>query len=280
MEREFLAALAAAGLEPVKPLDLPEGKLVRFRVRGDKSGSRNGWAVLHRSPVAAGAFGSWRTGEQHTWRADTPCDLSPAERAEQRRKLQAAQQARADEEARVRAAAAARAVKLWGTAQPATNAHPYLQAKGVHAYGLRAVRDQLIVPARDTEGRLHTLQFIGPDGTKRFLTGGRISGCYFAIGKPHDVLLLGEGYATCATLYQATGHAVAVAFNAGNLLPVARALRAKFPRLQLVIAADNDTGTDGNPGLTAAIAAALAVGGRVAVPHFDKDPHGQPDRLQ
>lgn len=280
MERDFLAALAAAGLEPVKPLDLPEGKLVRFRVRGDKSGSRNGWAVLNRLPVAAGAFGSWRTGEQHTWRADAPQDLSPAERAEQRRKLQAAQQARAEEEARVRAAAAARAVKLWGSARPATNAHPYLQAKGVHAYGLRAVRDQLIVPARDIDGRLHTLQFIGPDGGKRFLTGGRISGCYFAIGRPRDVLLLAEGYATGATLYQATGNAVAVCFNCGNLLPVARALRAKFPALRLVVCADNDTGTPGNPGLTAARAAARAVGGCVAVPHFNKEQHGQPDRLQ
>lgn len=75
---------------------------------------------------------------------------------------------------------------------------------------------------------LHTLQFILPDGSKRFLSGGRISGCYYAMGRPAGVLLLCEGYATGATLHQATGHAVAVAFNCGNLPVVARALRAKF----------------------------------------------------
>ena len=273
MDNEFLNAIAAAGLAPVKTIELPEGRIVRFRVEGDKAGSRNGWAILHRHPIPAGAFGSWKTGEQHTWRATTNETATPAERAELQRKLQAAQQARAAEEARVRAEAAARALKLWNGAKPATDDHPYLRAKGVHAYGLRALRDQLMVPARDADGRLHTLQFIGPDGSKRFLTGGRIAGCYYAIGRPDDALLLAEGYATAATLHQATGRAVAVCFNCGNLVAVARALRSKFPRLRFVICADNDTGTPGNPGLTAAHQAAKAIGARVAFPSFEGVAH-------
>ncbi|NMG46751.1 toprim domain-containing protein [Azoarcus communis] len=268
MDEEFMAAIAAAGLEPAKPLELIEGKLERFRVQGDKAGSRNGWAVLHLHPVPVGAFGSWKTGEQHTWKAISNEAMTPAQRAELQRSMQAAQEARSAEEARVRAHAAARALKLWDGAKPATNDHPYLVAKGVPAYGLRVLRDQIMVPARDADGRLHTLQFIAPDGGKRFLTGGRIAGCYFAIGRPDDALLLAEGYATGATLYQATGKAVAVCFNCGNLLPVARALRAKFPRLRFVICADNDSGTPGNPGLTAARAAAKAVGACVAFPTF------------
>ncbi|WP_418648794.1 toprim domain-containing protein [Thauera butanivorans] len=274
METEFLDAIAAAGLAPVKPFDLPEGRIVRFRVQGDKAGSRNGWAILHRHPIPAGVFGSWKTGEQHTWKATTNETVTPAERAELQRKLQAAQQARAAEEARVRAEAAARALKLWNGAKPATDDHPYLRAKGVHAFGLRALRDQLMVPARDADGQLHTLQFIGPDGGKRFLTGGRIAGCYYAIGRPDDALLLAEGYATAATLHQATGRAVAVCFNCGNLVAVARALRAKFPRLKLVVCADNDAATAGNPGLSAAREAARAVGGLVAVPNFGDLAHG------
>lgn len=273
MDNEFLNAIAAAGLAPVKALELPEGRIVRFRVEGDKAGSRNGWAILHRHPIPAGAFGSWKTGEQHTWRATTNETATPAGRAELQRKLQAAQQARTAEEARVRAEAAARALKLWSGAKPATDDHPYLRAKGVHAYGLRALRDQLMVPARDADGHLHTLQFIGPDGSKRFLTGGRIAGCYYAIGRPDDALLLAEGYATAATLHQATGRAVAVCFNCGNLVAVARALRAKFPRLRFVICADNDAGTPGNPGLTAAHQAAKAIGARVAFPSFEGVAH-------
>ncbi len=273
-ETAFLAAIAAAGLESVKPLKLSEGKLERYRVVGDKAGSRNGWAVLHHAPVPAGAFGSWRTGESHTWRAESDNRLSPADRAELQRKLRDMQQARAEEEARVHASARQRAAKLWATAHPATSAHPYLVAKRVPAYGIRQLRDMLVIPARDGDGELHTLQFIGVDGGKRFLTGGRIAGCYCAIGRPADVLLLAEGYATAATLYQATGKAVAVAFNAGNLGPVAKALRAKFPRLRLVICADNDHATPGNPGIKAALAAAWAVGGWVAAPRFVGVAHG------
>ena len=153
-----------------------------------------------------------------------------------------------------------------------TNANLYLQRKGVNAYGIRQLRDMLVVPVRDAPGLLHSLQFISTDGAKRFLTGGRIQGCYFAIGKPFDMLLLAEGMATACTLHQATGAAVAVCFNCGNLLPVARALRDKYPRLRIVVCADNDVATPGNPGLTHGRAAALAVDGYLAVPRFEQAP--------
>jgi putative DNA primase/helicase len=274
MTAAFLDALRAAGLEPVKPLKLVDGKLERFRVVGDKAGSCNGWAVFHHHPTQHGAFGSWKTGESHTWHEAKPSTLDPAARAELQRQLRAMQQARAEEDAKVREDAATKAARLWEKARPATDAHPYLMAKQVRAYGIRQLREMLVIPARDEAGRLHTLQFIGADGAKRFLTGGRIRGCYCAIGRPIDVLLICEGYATAATLFHATGHATAAAFSAGNLEPVARALHAKFPRLALVLAADNDHATPGNPGLTAALAAARAVGGRVAVPTFPEVAHG------
>ncbi len=269
MDNTIQDAMASAGLRPHKPIDLPAtGKIVRFRLEGDKSGSRNGWAVLHAGVVLSGAFGSWKTGESHTWHEATSKPLTQAERQELRRQLQATQAARAEEQVAVHASARQRAEKLWSTARPATNAHAYLQRKAVHAYGIRQLRDMLLIPARDVHGALHTLQFITGDGTKRFLTGGRIVGCYFAIGKPRDMLLLAEGLATASTLHQATGAAVAVCFNCGNLLPVAKALRSKFPKLRLIVCADNDSHTPGNPGVTHARAAAKAVGGFLAVPMF------------
>lgn len=266
----MIDAMRAAGLGPAKDLDLsPDGRLVRYRVDGDKAGSRNGWAVLHGGAITAGAFGSWRTGESRTWHEKAATQQTPAQRAELKRHLRAMQQARAVEQEAVHVAARAKAEWLWSTAHPATDAHPYLRAKNVQAYGVRQLRNMLVVPARDAHGQLHTLQFIGPDGSKRFLTGGRIRGCYFAIGKPFHTLMLAEGLATGSTLHAATGEAVAVCFNCGNLEPVARALRDKFPRLRLVICADNDQHTQGNPGVTHATAAARAVGGLVAVPRFE-----------
>lgn len=263
-------AIAAAGLAPHGDLDLAgDGKLQRYRIEGDKAGSRNGWAVLYSHPVMAGAFGSWKTGESHTWcekRSDKPA--TPAERVELQRQMKAAQEARAAEQASVHASARQRAAKLWATARPATDAHPYLQRKQIGAYGVRQLRDMLVIAARDVNGELHTLQFISPDGSKRFLTGGRIVGCYFAIGRPVDSMLLCEGLATASTLHRATGRAVAVAFNCGNLVAVAKVLRMKFPAMRLVVCADNDFQTQGNPGVTHARAAARAVGGYLAVPKF------------
>lgn len=266
----FLDAMRAAGLEPAKMLELEaDGKIHRYQVAGDKSGSRNGYYVLHSRPVDAGGFGSWRTNEYHTWHAENAAPQTEQQRTELRRQVAAMQRARQAEQASVHAAASARAAALWARARPATNAHPYLHRKGVHAYGVRQLRDMLVIPALDANKQLCTLQFISGDGTKRFLTGGRISGCYFPMGKPTDMLLLAEGYATAATLHQATAAAVAVCFSCGNMLAVAKALRAKFPDLRLVVCADNDRATDGNPGVTHARAAALAVGGYLAVPEIE-----------
>ena len=85
-----------------------------------------------------------------------------------------------------------------------------------------------------------------------------------------DTLCIAEGYATAASIYESTGYAVAVAFDAGNLEPVAVTLRRKFPKTKIVICADNDIGTPRNPGLTRALEAARAVDGLVALPTFDE----------
>lgn len=107
-----------------------------------------------------------------------------------------------------------------------------------------------------------------PDGTKRFKSGTAVTGCYHAIGKPNGKILIAEGYATGTTLHEITGHAVACAFSAGNLKPVAMALREKYPDTVLVICADDDHFTEGNPGLTKTTEAARAVDGLLAIPRF------------
>jgi len=265
----FMAAIHAAGLAPAKELELDVGLLSRFRISGDKAGSKNGWAIFHESPVPSGAYGSWRTGASHRWSSTPAAGETEAERVDRLKAVESMRSAHAAEKAVVQMSAQQRAAKLWATSTPATTVHAYLQSKRVRPYGVRQLREMLVVPARDAEGVLHTLQFIGADGSKRFLAGGRIAGCYLSIGKPNGRLLLAEGFATGATLFEATGIATAVCFNCGNLERVARSLRNKFPRLQLVICADDDRATPGNPGMTHAIAAAKAVGGLLAVPRFE-----------
>ncbi len=270
----LLRAMAEAGLTMHKGYPVGDGVLHRYRVTDDKAGSQNGWYVLHLDDKPFGAFGSWKTGQSHTW---TPTDfaaMNETERQALAKRMTEAKKARDIEQATVHAAARKRARDLWEKAAPAFSNHAYLVRKSVPAYGLRLLRQQLVVPLRDTDGVLHSLQFIGEDGRKTFLSGGRKRGCYHAIGTPGGVLCICEGYSTGATIYQATGHATAVAFDAGNLQPVATALRRKFPRLTLVICADDDRQTPGNPGLTLARAAAQAVGAALAVPSFAEVAHG------
>jgi putative DNA primase/helicase len=129
----------------------------------------------------------------------------------------------------------------------------------------------LVIPVR-ADGVLTSLQFITEEGIKRPLTGGKMAGGYHAIGSMQGAaaLCICEGFATGATIHEATGYPVAVAFSAGNLLAVAQAMRAKFPDLPIVLCADDDYQTAANPGLTKATEAARAVRGAVAVPDFGR----------
>jgi putative DNA primase/helicase len=265
----FLAALAEAGLPMIQADVIGDGRLHRYRVAGDKAGSRNGWYVLRLDGASFAAFGSWKTGQSLTWAPIGTGTPTSAERAALAARLAEARRLRDAEQIGVQAAAAARAAALWRRSRPAHGNHPYLVQKGVQAYAVRLLGASLVIPLRDAGGKLHSLQFIAPDGQKRFLTGGRKRGCYFAIGRPQGVLCIAEGYATAASIHEATGHAVACAFDANNLEPVARALRGKFPRLRLILCADNDRETPGNPGVRLAEAAARAVRGFLAVPDFE-----------
>lgn len=160
---------------------------------------------------------------------------------------------------------------------PASDNHAYLARKNVKAHGIRVYDSSLVVPVREGS-TLHSLQFIAPNGEKRFLAGGQVAGGFYSIGRPKRVLCIAEGYATGASIYEATGYAVAIAFNAGNLLSVAQAFRAAFPDLRLIVCADDDANTPGNPGVAKAREVAVAVGGLLAMPAFGKNrPAGSTD---
>ena len=265
IEAAFQAAMAQAGLISRDAI-LADGRLHRFHVEGDAPGKRNGYYVLFSDGVPAAAFGSWRTGVKGTWCAKAQHDLTPAELAENRRRMDAARKAREAEDRAVKQAAQKKAATIWQASLPAPDNHPYLVKKGIRNHGPRLSRGALVIPLRDGAGMLHSLQFIDGEGNKLFLLGGRKKGCYFAIGNPSESLCIAEGYATGASIYESTGLPVAVAFDAGNLLSVAQTLRQKFPAAKIIICADDDDSTLGNPGLTKARIAAQSIGGFVAIP--------------
>ncbi|QJP73396.1 DUF927 domain-containing protein [Burkholderia glumae] len=216
-------------------------------------------------------------------RAHRAKPVDPAERERQKAERAAREAAELAELTEKQQAASALAESIWSAAEPAPADHPYLVRKRIPVDALRVYRGglcigtaacdgALVIPARDADGKLWTLEFVLTDGQKRYLPNGRKAGCFSLIGGPLSsapaTLLIGEGYATCATLAAATGYPAAVAFDAGNLHAVATALRGQYPDARIVVCADDDHTTKGNPGVTKARAAAEAVAGIVAVPDF------------
>lgn len=256
---------------PLDWLPVGDGEIHRFHVPGDKQDALNGWYVLYLDAIASGAFGSWKVGGTSTWCSCEPADPREAEQVRQR--IEEARCRREAERQRRQRQAAEVAQRWWHNARRADPAHPYLVAKGVSAYSLRQRGDDLLIPLY-SGGVQVNLQRIALDGSKRFLSGGRVQASYSPLGiiDPNQPLCICEGWATAATLHQ-SGYTVAAAMNAGNLKPVALALRAKYPGLQIIIAGDDDRQTKGNPGRKAAMAAALAADGNISFPEW---PEGAP----
>jgi len=270
------SAMAEAGIITSAPI-VANGNLNRVSAEGDKPNEKDIWYVLHPDPPATGVFGDWRTGSGDAvgkWCEKKEDDLTPAERVEITRRIEEAKQKRDEETRRQRAQAKVRAARLWKKADPAEPDHPYLRKKGVGAHGIRQSGDLIVVRLVNTEGETQGLQYIAEDGSKRFLKSSTVAGSYHPIGKPDGVLAVVEGYATGATVHETTGAAVAVAFNAGNLLPVSRALQEKLPETRIIIVADNDRRTKGNPGLRYAREAAAALEAELVVPEFEEGEPG------
>jgi len=296
---QFCRAMREQDIHVSPAAIVADGKLHRIRADGDRD--KTVWFVLHDDDRPVGMFGCNRRygyDQKFTWKADIKCaPLTTAEKRAYRKRIERMEAERAAELAEARAAAAKRAQRIWDEAAEC-GTHAYLDRKGVRSHGLRVGRyeviDQdtgevrtvtnqaLLIPIRDLRKKIHSLQAIMPEKRegapdKWYLQDGAKEGHFWTIGRPlkHDgkqVLIIGEGFATCASIHEATGHAVIVAFDAPNLLPVAKVWRARFPDATIVIAADNDQFTlrpVANPGVTRAREAAAAVGGLVAIPPFD-----------
>ncbi|GJE41868.1 DUF5906 domain-containing protein [Methylobacterium soli] len=308
---QLLSAMAAQGIEPGEPLKA-DGKLERFHVQGDRKGSLNGWACIHMDAQPAGQFGCKKRHGEHkfSWRAaGITKPMTPAERKAQQAEWDRKKAEKAEAERKRHADAAVRANDIWAEATPASDDHPYLKRKGVKAHGLRVGKweftneetgdvfmltdNALLVPIADKKRQVQSLQALFPgkilgkgEGArdKDFLKHGAKLGLFHAIGRPQPVdgrpvYVIVEGYATGASIHEATGHLVLVAFDTSNLLPVAEAIREAKPEAIIVLAADNDQWTTkpvANPGVHFATRAAAAVGGLLAIPPFAADAEGQP----
>ena len=276
IEELFLSAMKAAGLDPDCTI-IADGKLHRFRDREDKAGTQNGYYTLYGDGIPAGVFGSWKKDEaKGTWSSISEKAMDQEQRRQWQEQMNKARRQREEAEIERRTECRKASARLWKAARATiTGDLPYILRKKIRPYGAKQLKGSLLLPVRDEEGTLHGLQFIDGEGAKKFKTGTAITGNYLPIGKPSGKLIVVEGWATGCTLHETTGNAVACAFSAGNLKPVCEVLRKNHPDIAIIVAADNDHRTDGNPGVTKAKEAAHAVGALLAIPIFsDPDSNG------
>ena len=115
---------------------------------------------------------------------------------------------------------------------------------------MRKLGEDLLIPIHNSKEQLVSLQFISPNGKKKFKAGGKVKGCFSTIGILEGIVFICEGYATAATIHQATGFTAIVAFNANNLEPVVRTIKSlNIKNLKIIVAADNDYKNKINTGL-------------------------------
>jgi putative DNA primase/helicase len=265
IESQFREAALSAGIN-FNGAIIADSTLHRIHIQGHKSGSKNGAYILHTSGGTAAGWGmDFKTGNSFKWREDgRQPKLSSADLAA----IEAAKIQRQKEQVELHRQTAQKARKLWKGAIYADSNNDYCYRKNVQPHGCKtmgsgSLKGVLIVPLYDAGNKLVNLQFIQPDGAKRFLAGGKKKGCFFTIGEPTETILIAEGFATAASLFEYHGLQTCVAFDAGNLEPVAKIIRAKHPDSEIIICGDNDLS---GVGQTKARAAALAVGGKYLIP--------------
>ena len=247
-------------------IDSPQadGNLHRVAVEGDKGGKKSGAYTLYPDGRPAGFIQNHKTGEKTNFKYEG--EISKTIIASSNK------QGRSAERDNDHAAAAKKAFGIYINAAKTTD-HPYLADKKIN--GDREYRvdknNRLIIPAKNLKtNKIESLQFIGEDGQKQFLTGGKKSGNAYTIGEIDEQkpILLAEGFATGKTLNDVSHLPAVVCFDANNLENVAKQIRELMPSAELFICADNDHAKKNNVGVEKAQKAAKAVGAKVIIPKF------------
>lgn len=271
---EFGEVLADTGLVLDGPPQL-DGALHRVPVEGAAPGKRDGAYVGHADAPMSGWYQNHRSGDEGTWRASGTRghDLDTAQMEAQRREREATR----EREQAERAAALEREMASMGQLD---TGHQYLVSKGIDSASVRADvkgdKGDIVIPIRDVEGRIQSVQRIGPDGQKRNARGARMAGGCALVGEDtgRGPVYVASGFSTAAAIHQATGAPVWAAMSDANMRTIAEGLAERNGNRPMVICGDDDhlakdgKGRPRNSGEIAARAAAKAAGAAVVMPKF------------
>lgn len=271
---EFAQVLENAGLV-IQGLPQMDGAIHRVATRDDKKGAKSGAYKAYLDGRPAGWYRDYRSAD------DSPTNwvFSGGEQHDPLARLHLrafAQQQRDDNARKLQQQYNKQAgyARSYINGLPQATAHEYLTRKGIRAApGVRLNnKNELVIPFSNGQGEIRSYQRIPVTGGKdaRILKDSEKTGNWFTFGTPENgrPLLFAEGYATAASLHEATGLPVLMTVDAGNMIAVAENARQIWTDSPFVFCADNDHQREINKGVFSATKAAEVTNGEVIIPAF------------
>ncbi|EBY0514932.1 DNA primase [Salmonella enterica subsp. enterica serovar Saintpaul] len=271
---EFAQVLENAGLV-IQGLPQMDGAIHRVATRDDKKGAQSGAYKAYLDGRPSGWYRDYRSADNSptTWTFSRAENIDPLARLHLKA---SAQQNRDEKERKLQQQYNKQAgyARSYLNGLPQATAHEYLTRKGIRAApGVRLNnKNELVIPFSNGRGEIRSYQRIPVTGGKdaRILKGSEKSGNWFAFGTPENgrPLLFAEGYATAASLHEATGLPVLMTIDADNMINVAKNARKIWTDSPFVFCADNDHQRKINKGVSSAKKAAASTHGEVIIPAF------------
>lgn len=271
---EFRQVLENAGLVLEKDPEM-DGEIHRVPTRDDRRGTQSGAYKAYLDGRPSGWYRDYRSADNSptTWTFSRAENIDPLARLHLKA---SAQQNRDEKERKLQQQYNKQAgyARSYLNGLPQATAHEYLTRKGIRAApGVRLNnKNELVIPFSNGRGEIRSYQRIPVTGGKdaRILKGSEKSGNWFAFGTPENgrPLLFAEGYATAASLHEATGHPVLMTIDADNMINVAKNARKIWTDSPFVFCADNDHQRKINKGVSSAKKAAASTHGEVIIPAF------------
>ncbi len=258
----------------VPPSSIPAmGEIFRFKCSTDKGRDESAWAIYYEymaddDLIGICVFGSWKGNpDKVVWSSKLPEYMTTGEKNELNQYIEHSRETADKEKAESQIKTAKECKALWEK-MPAIGSTEYTQRKKIKPYNARSNNGVLCVPVMYAN-ELVSLQYIADDGSKKFHSGGRTKGGYCHIeGANKDKIYIVEGYATGCSIAEATNCDVYVCFNAQNIYEFCAYIKEKVSGVEVIIAADDDHKTDGNPGITKGKNAADSFGFSIVIPDF------------
>ena len=228
-----------------------DGELKRFKT---KNGKYPLWAIGREWEYKGNSYqvikyGDWRSGTIYTWKSYSTKDQSKAFVKKQREALEEIAAKEKYETQKKNKDCIDKWLPKFTRATKSEKTHDYLVEKQIKSNHLAKIdsNNTLMIPAYDQNGFVgcqliyHSLQ--SDSYEKRFTSGIALKGSFCPFGDIRSArhIYVAEGFATAATIYEATDTPTICAWNCNNLHAAIMRLRLINPKCMIIIAADNDT---------------------------------------